>query len=60
MDQIYPNKKELYATYIDDILITGKNDQQHLGNLKAVLASKATTAPTKNKKILSVAFFKTR
>ena len=37
MDQILP-KQEGIICYLDDILITGKNDQQHLGNLKAVLA----------------------
>ena len=50
MDQILP-KQEGIICHIDHIFITGKNDQQHLGNLKVVLASEATTAPTKNKKI---------
>ena len=49
MDQILPKQEEIIC-HLDDILITGKNYQQHLGNLKAVLASKVTTAPTKNKK----------
>ena len=36
MDQILP-KQEGIICYLDDILVTGNNDQEHLSNLEAVL-----------------------
>ena len=36
MDQILPQREGIIC-YLDDILITGKNDHEHLQNLEAVL-----------------------